>query len=266
MRSCGPFLSTGRGTPMDVSTVTTRPRPVPALDATPRQQLALLARALHAEGYDDHLAGHITYRQPDGSFLVNPLDLSWDELRASDVATMDSEGNQTAGPWTISPAVQLHVVLHRHRDTAGVVIHNHPRWATIWADSHRIPPVYDQTGAMYGGGIAIDSSYDGPVNQTENALEVVKALGSADVAFMVNHGVLVIGSDISEAYLRAAVIEWRCRQAWHVEALGSGVPMPDEAASQFGAMIAKSSSKGNFDNWFASAARRVIRRDPTVLD
>ena len=251
---------------MDVSSAPTRPRSFPALDASPRQQLALLARVLHAEGYDDHLAGHITYRQPDGSFLVNPLDLSWDELCASDLATMDSEGNQTGGPWIISPAIQLHVVLHRRRDTAGVVIHNHPRWGTIWADSHRIPPVYDQTGAMYGGRIAIDSSYSGPVNQGESARRVVDALGSADVLLLVNHGVLVIGRDISEAYLRAAVIEWRCRQAWHVEALGSGVPMPDEAASSFGATIAASASRGNFDNWFASAARRVIRRDPTVLD
>ena len=251
---------------MTSSMLPTRPKSFPALDITPRQELALLARILHAEGYDDHLAGHITYRQPDSTFLVNPLGLSWDELCANDVARMDASGNQLEGPWTISPAVQLHVVLHQHRNNAGVVLHNHPRWGTIWADSHRIPPAYDQTSAMYGGKIAIDDSYDGPVNQTANALEVVKALGDADVAFMVNHGVLVIGKDIREAYLRAAVVEWRCRQAWHVEALGSGVPLPDDVVTEFGAQIARSAANGNFDNWFAAAARRVIRRDPAVLD
>ena len=176
---------------------------------------ALLARMLHAEGYDDHLAGHITYRQPDDTFLVNPLGLSWDELCAGDIARMDAEGNHLEGPWIISPAVQLHLVLHQHRHNQGVVLHNHPR-GTIWADSHRIPPIYDQTGAMYGGTIAIDSAYQGGVNQRANALEVVEALGDADVALMVNHGVLIIGSDVREAYLRAAVLEWRCRQAWHV--------------------------------------------------
>ncbi len=251
---------------MTSSTVSMRPKPFPALDVTPRQELALLARVLHTEGYDDHLAGHITSRQPDGTFLVNPLDLAWDELRSSDVARMDADGNQIEGAWTISPAVLLHVVLHQHRDNAGVVVHNHPRWATIWADSHRVPPIYDQTSAMYGGTIAIDSSFDGPVNETANALEVVEALGGADVALMVNHGVLVIGRDIREAYLRAAVLEWRCRQAWHVEALGSGVPLREEVARDFGSLIASSAAKGNFDNWFATAARRVIRHDPTVLD
>jgi len=251
---------------MTSSVLPARPKSYPALDITPRQELALLARILHAEGYDDHLAGHVTYRQPDGTFLVNPLDLSWDELCAGDVARMDAQGHQIEGPWNISPAVRLHVVLHEHRENAGVVIHNHPRWGTIWADSHRIPPVYDQTSALYGGKIAIDATYDGPVNQTANALEVVTALGDADVAFMVNHGVLIIGRDIHEAYFRAAVVEWRCRQAWHVEALGSGVPMDDKVVKTFGAQIAKSVASGNFDNWFAAAARRIVRHDPAVLD
>ena len=251
---------------MTSSVLPIRPQSFPTLDVTPRQELALLARILHAEGYDDHLAGHITYRQPDGTFLVNPLGLSWDELCASDVARMDAQGNQIEGPWTISPAILLHVVLHEHRDNAGVVIHNHPRWATIWADSHRIPPVYDQTSALYGGTIAIDATYAGPVNQTANAVDVVTALGDADIAFMVNHGVLIIGRNVREAYFRAAVVEWRSRQAWHVEALGSGVPMHDDVVRSFGTLIANSVEKGNFDNWFAAAARRVVRHDPAVLD
>ena len=41
-------------------------------ELTAAQELALLARILYREGYNDHLAGHITYRQPDGTFLVNP--------------------------------------------------------------------------------------------------------------------------------------------------------------------------------------------------
>ena len=68
---------------------TTAPRtqnPIaPALPPlTPAAELALLARILHREGYDDHLAGHITYAQPDGTLLVNPMCLTWDELRAAD--------------------------------------------------------------------------------------------------------------------------------------------------------------------------------------
>jgi ribulose-5-phosphate 4-epimerase/fuculose-1-phosphate aldolase len=248
---------------MTSSIAPSTPQRFPPLDVTPKQELALLARVLHAEGYDDHLAGHITYKQGDGTFLVNPAGLAWDELCASDVSRIDAKGNQLDGPWEISPAVQLHIVLHEHRDNAGVVVHNHPRWGTIWAGCHRIPPIYDQTSAMYAAPIAMDERYEGPVADTANATEVVRALGDADVALMVNHGVLVIGRDIGQAYTRASALEWRCRNAWHIEALGSGVPMRGEVVQLVGQMM----DAGNaYEMYFAVMARRQIRRDPHVLD
>ena len=76
----------------------------------------LLARTLWREGYDDHLAGHITSRQADGTLLVNPWGLTWDEVRASDVMRIDLDGNVLAGPWTVTPAITLHLELHKARD------------------------------------------------------------------------------------------------------------------------------------------------------
>jgi L-fuculose-phosphate aldolase len=249
---------------MVVSIVEASPQRFPILELTPQQELALLARVLHHEGYDDHLSGHITYKQPDGTFLVNPWGLTWDELRASDVARMDAQANQLEGRWLITPAITLHVALHAHRHDAGVVVHNHPRWGTIWADAHRVPPIYDQTAAMYSGEIAVYDDYEGPVNEMLNATRAVEALGTADAALLANHGVLVIGKDVREAYIRSMVLEWRCRQAWHVEALGGGVPMKDDVARSFGALI--DSVDDAFDGFFEAMARRVIRQDPSVLD
>src|SRR3989442_7645690 len=121
----------------------------PALpELSPRQELALLARVLFREGYDDHLAGHITYKQPDDTLLVNPFGLTWDELRAADVMRIDRDGTVLAGPWTVTPAITLHVEIHKVRADAGVVVHNHPRWSTLWADIGRRPEIYDQTSAM----------------------------------------------------------------------------------------------------------------------
>ena len=61
-------------------------------DLSPQQELALLCRMLHREGYDDHIAGHITVAQSDGSFLVNPWELAWDELTAADIIRVNAEG------------------------------------------------------------------------------------------------------------------------------------------------------------------------------
>ncbi|HEY6622364.1 MAG TPA: class II aldolase/adducin family protein [Acidimicrobiales bacterium] len=239
-----------------------RPIAPPLPDLNPAQELALLARCLYAEGFDDHLAGHITYRLADGTFMVNPFGLTWDEIRASDVARMDEDGHQLEGPWPITPAITLHVELHRARPGTRVAIHNHCRWSTMWADMGRAPEIYDQTGALYHGGVAIYKEYWGPVDNSSNARAAVAAIGDANIALLANHGVLVVADDVEQAYLRAASFEWRCRQAWHIAAVGGGVPMNPEAAANYGEFF----NHNNFIGMFAAMARRELRRDPTILD
>lgn len=235
----------------------------PALpELTPQAELALLCRTLFQEGYDDHLAGHITYRQPDGTLLVNPWGLTWDEVRASDIMRIDPDGTPFEGRWTVTPAIPLHVELHRARPDVAVAVHNHPRWGTIWADLRRIPPVYDQTSAMVPGDPELYAEFEGSVNLVDNARACVEALGDARMALLANHGVFVVGRDIAQAHHRAVVLEWRCRQAWHVEALGGAAPMDPEVNRRFAAPF----DHVSFPGLWEAMCRRELRRDPTILD
>lgn len=233
--------------------------PLPPL--SPQCEVALLARTLFREGYDDHLAGHISYRQPDGTLLVNPWGLTWDEVTAADIMRIDLEGNVLEGPWTVTPAITLHTELHRRRDDVCVAVHNHPRWGTLWADAHRVPPVYDQTGAMVPGDPALFADFDGSVDAVDNARACVDALGDASSVLLGNHGVFVVGRDIAQAHHRAVVLEWRCRQAWHVEAMGGGAPVRDEVFRRFAAPFEQVSFPGLFE----AMARRELRADPSIL-
>ncbi|OMC08014.1 class II aldolase/adducin family protein [Mycobacterium sp. SP-6446] len=240
----------------------TPPQPfAPALKLTPAQELALLARVLFREGYDDHLAGHITYKQQDGTFLVNPFGLPWDEVCASDVMRMDAEGTRLDGPWTITQAIPLHVELHRARPDVTVAVHNHPRWSTVWAGLARVPAIYDQTSAFYTGEVAVLKEYWGAVDAIDNARDVVGAMGSAGVALLSNHGILVVAKDIDQAYLRAMSFEWRARQAWHIEALGGGQAVHPDVVEAFGGSF----NTNTFPGLFPAMVRREIRRDPSVL-
>ena len=252
--------TTGRPTQMEAMVITKAiAPPLPPLDA--HQQLALLARVLWREGHNDHLAGHITYRQPDGTFLVNPFGLTWGELKASDVMQMDDEGNELSGKWTITPAIHLHTELHRARPDVGVALHNHTRWGTIWADLGRAPAIYDQTSAFYHGEVAVYREYWGAVDNVENARSAVTALGDANVALLANHGVLVLGDNIDQAYLRAMAFEWRCRQAWHVEAVGGAEPMDAGAAEAYGDFF----NSHPYTGLFEAMCRAEIARDSAVL-
>lgn len=246
---------------MSASTAIVNP-PAPSLpELTPEAEVALLARTLHREGYDDHLAGHITYRQPDGTLLVNPFALPWDELRPSDIMRIDLDGNVLAGPWTVTPAITLHLELHRARPETVVALHNHPRWGTIFADLRRVPGVYDQTAAMMPGDPALYDEYDGSVDSVANARKCVEALGDARCALLANHGVLVVGKDIQQAHHRAVVLEWRCRQAWHVESVGGGAAMRHDVVKRFAAPF----DQVSFPGLWEAMVRRELRADPGLL-
>lgn len=232
---------------------------MPELSA--KAELALLARALDRIGYQDRIAGHITYRQDDGTLLTNPVRLRWDELTAADIMRIDMDGNVLEGPWTITPAIAMHLALHHARHDIRVAVHNHPQWSTIWADMHRVPPVYDQTSALVVGEIAIYDEYGGTFVDEIHAKSAVEALGDANSQLLANHGVLVVAPSIDLAYHRCHALEWRSKMAWHVEVAGGGVPLKPDVARAVGARFAEKPMIGLWE----SAARREIDADPAVL-
>src|SRR5580704_1234987 len=189
-------------------------------ELSPQAELALLARILWREGYDDHQVGHMTYRLPDDTFLTLPHELGWNEVCASDVLRMDADGNLLEGSGSVPPPIILHTEYHKAKPATNVTLHHHPRFATIWAAAGELPPVYDQLSAMLpDSAYVLYDDYDGTAEQLEPVRRAVAAIGGACCALLRNHGVFVVGDNIEQAYLNALSLEWRCRPAWMVKAI-----------------------------------------------
>ena len=229
-------------------------------DLTAREEVVLLARTLWHEGYDDHLAGHLSYRQPDGTLLCNPWLLRWDELRPDDILRVDPEGAVLEGRWPVPLGLPLHLELHRRRSDVVVAVHSHPRFGTVWADLGRVPECYDQSSALGGGEPVVVDEYDGPVDSPDAAARAVVSMGAAASALLANHGVLVTGGSIRAAHQRAVALEYRSRRAWYVEAVGAGRPLPEPARSTF-----RASDGDAFVGFFEAMARHELLRDPDCL-
>lgn len=230
----------------------------------PEAELALLARVLDRLGFVEHNVGHITYRQPDDTLLTLPHEYGWDEVRASDVMRIDLEGKVLDGRWGVTPAIRLHLELHAARPASRFAIHNHPHYATIWAIRQEIPPVYDQTSATcLTSNLVVYNDYAGAVIDQSNARAVVESMGVATVALLANHGVFVIADNVRQAHQRALSLEWRARQAWHVAAIGGGVPMPEVGVHAMEQLAIDNDEA--FAHQWEWAVRRELRADPYVL-
>jgi ribulose-5-phosphate 4-epimerase/fuculose-1-phosphate aldolase len=234
-------------------------------DLSPAAELALLARALWREGYDDHQVGHMTYRQADGTYLTLPAELGWNEVCASDVLRMDADGNRLEGKGTVPRPIILHTAYHRARPGTDVTLHHHPRFATVWSTAGAVPPVYDQLSAMLADhDVVLYDDYDGTAEDPGAVGRMVEAIGPARCALLRNHGVFVVGDTIEQAYLHAVSIEWRCRQAWMVRMLGQGeraMPEAGRRAVEEGLARLGGVSPGKW----AWAVRRELGLLPEVL-
>jgi ribulose-5-phosphate 4-epimerase/fuculose-1-phosphate aldolase len=233
-------------------------------DLSPRQELVVLARALWREGYNDHLAGHITVNLGDGTLLCNPWLLTWDEIVPSQVLRIDLEGRVVEGDWPVPLGIPLHLEMHKLRADITWAVHNHPLYGTVWADMGEVPPVLDQSSALGGGGgLVLVNEYSGPVNDPASARRAVEQMGDAALALLAGHGVFVLGGSARAVHQRAVALEQRCQRAWHVRATGSGATSPLPPA--FLDFMAASDGEGFLGFWEA-AVRAELRADPHLLE
>jgi ribulose-5-phosphate 4-epimerase/fuculose-1-phosphate aldolase len=228
----------------------------------PAAELALLARTLFQEGFDEHTAGHISYRTASGELLVTP-DLAWDEIRASDIVEVSLAGDIVKGTGPLPPGIRVHFELHALRPDVRVIVHNHPQWATVWAGLGRVPGVYDQLSAMVVEDPVFVDEYPGAPASEGTGARIAELVGAANLVLLANHGVLVAGRSIEEAHLRCVSLERRSMMAWRVEAIGPGRPMDRAAAKGLATFV--DDTYGGWPGLFAAMCRREIRRDRSVL-
>jgi ribulose-5-phosphate 4-epimerase/fuculose-1-phosphate aldolase len=232
-------------------------------DLSPREELVLLARALWREGYNDHLAGHITHNLGDGTLLCNPWLLTWQELRPEHVLRITLDGDVVEGDWPVPLGIPLHLELHKLHADVHWAAHNHPLYGTVWADMGEVPPIYDQSSSLGGGRLVLVDEYGGAANDPANARSAVERMGDATAALLAGHGVFVLGRSAPAVHQRAVALEQRCQHAWHVRAAGSRAE-PVLPAS-FADMMAKSQGD-EFHGFWEAAVRAELRADPTLLD
>src|SRR5260370_25749109 len=110
-------------------------------DLTPGEELVLLGGALWREGYNDHLAGHITVNLGDGTLLCNPWLLTWAELRPSQVLRISLDGRVVEGDWPVPLGIPLHLELHKRRAHLASALDHPPLFRTGWDHMREVPPI-----------------------------------------------------------------------------------------------------------------------------
>jgi ribulose-5-phosphate 4-epimerase/fuculose-1-phosphate aldolase len=244
--------------------------PLKSLAADPVRQAKVHLAAAHRlavlheleEGIDNHFT--VTVPGRDDRYLILPFGFHWSEARASDMIVFDESGKTLEGEGVVELSAQcIHAPIHRICG-ARVVMHTHQTWAVAlnMLKNNRLLPA-SQTAAFFHGHIAYDDTYAGTADVIEEGERLAGVTGRKHVLFMKNHGVLVTGDTVAQAYRRLYKLERVCRA--QILAMSSGQPLEvlsDAIVAQVQAPPANDRhSRSERERLFFEAMMRILDRE-----
>ncbi len=172
---------------------------------------------------------HITARVPgyEDRMLINRFGLRYDEITASNLLTIDLDGNIIDGGEDDlnTTGYVIHSAVHRVRHDAVCVMHCHSRGGTaVSALKEGLLPLCQEAMLSYGDLSYHD--YEGLALDLDERERLAADLGQTYQMILRNHGLLTVGRTVAEAYWRMVTLEQACQLQMDVLASGRELVMP----------------------------------------
>lgn len=190
-----------------------------------RVRLAAAYRIFDRLGWTELIYNHISLRVPgsEGHYLINPFGLHYSEVCASNLVEVDAQGRVVGhSDWPANPAgLTFHGAIHAALPDAHCVMHVHTT-ATMAVccleDGLAFTNFY---AAQLYGKIACHE-FEGITVRADEGPRIVASAGDKPVLLLRNHGPVVIGATLAQAFS----LMWLVQRACEVQlaTMSMGVP------------------------------------------
>lgn len=184
-----------------------------------RIDLAACYRLVDLYGMSDMMANHISSHVPGepGAFLINAYGMMYEEITASSLIKVNLAGDILAKPDFSAFGVDyginragyvIHSAIHEARPEVACVIHTHS-WASMAVSALECGLLPITQTAMRFLKIGYHD-YQGVVLDDAEKASLITDLGQGEALILRNHGALVVGRTIGEAFNWMHRIELAC--------------------------------------------------------
>ena len=195
-----------------------------------RIDLAAAHRLAVGHGFNEGIFNHFTLAvpaKPDRYYQI-PFGLHWSEVTASLLMEVGFDGAVLSGDGEVERSgFCIHAPVHRLVPRHACVLHTHMPFASALsrlADPRLLP--IGQTEIAFLDLIAYDNEYTGLAFDPAEGERLARVLGpDRAVLVMANHGVLVCGTTVAEAYDRLYHFERACQVQLY--AMWTGRPLKE---------------------------------------
>lgn len=179
-----------------------------------RVELAACYRLIAHFRMTDWIYNHISASVPGepGHYLVNAFGLMYEEICASNLVKVNTEGQLVDDvPYDVNPAAfVIHGAIHRARPDAFCVLHTHTAAGvavSIQADGLLS---LSQHAMRFHNRVAYHA-FEGIALNPDEQKRLVQDVGLKNVLILRNHGLLTMGTSISNAFKEMFFLERACQ-------------------------------------------------------
>ena len=234
-----------------------------------RVQLAACYRVFAHLGWTELVFNHITLRIPGDplAYLINPFGLNYEEVTARNLIKIGHDGEplEPTSHHVNRAGFVIHSAIHGARADAHCVMHTHTTAGMAVACKAGGLEHDDFYGAELFGDVAYHA-FEGITVHEEEGPKLVASLGEKHVMVMRNHGMLVCGSDVFNAFRWMWTLQRACEVQLAADSLrGANVPLSDAVRGSCAADARAFEPRDRLERMMFDSVLRRARVDPAAL-
>jgi len=175
-----------------------------------RQKIVEVGRWMYERGYVAGVDGNLSLRAKDGNIMITPSGICKGRMLEDDIVLIDRDGKQISGMNGKSSEFQLHTQIYRVRSDIDAIVHAHPVYSTAFACTEKGLPSGIMPEVILSLGNIPTAPYGTP-STSELAESVARLIPDHNALLLENHGVVTVGRDLEEAFIRLELVEHYAR-------------------------------------------------------
>jgi len=193
-------------------------------------------------------AGNISVRVPESDLIaITPTSYPYDLMKPEDVPLVNLAGEVVEGALQPSSETPMHTLIMRARPDVNAVVHTHSPYALAFAVAHKPIPLISLEGLATCSMSVLVAEYATPGTEEIglSALQTLERQPGSQAVLLANHGLLVIGKSLSDAYATASKVETEAMVYQLALTVGTPVHLTEQQVHQIRQQyVAKQSPKG----------------------
>jgi len=202
----------------------------------PRDQITEIIKRIYNAGMTTTSGGNISIIDKEGNIWVTPSAIDKGSLQRKDIVCVHPDGSVT-GHYKPSSEFPFHKAIYEARPDIKAVVHAHPPALVSFSIVRKLPDMNIIPQAKHVCGPIGYAPYALPGGEELGEKIAVEFSKGVNAVIMENHGTVVGGTDLKDAYVRFETLEFSARTIINASTIGIPAYLSNDDIDSYNSQI-----------------------------